>query len=178
MLIGARHPDDMSAAQKHVHDTIANGPRGGVPYPFFAMLDSPVLCDAVQGVGEAIRYKTEMTDRQREIAICAAASAYGSGYEWGYHDALAIKCGMTRDERASVLDGTGAALDPAEAAIVRYVHTAILQRRADLDLLATIADAFGRSVATEVTAIAGYYPTLALFLKAGELDTPLPEDIA
>lgn len=175
MLIGVRASEQMTAAQKAVYDRIASGPRGGVPYPFLAMLDSPVLCDVIQGVGETIRYKTEMIDRQREIAICAAASAFGSGYEWNYHDALMIRCGMTPNERGSVLDGSGAALAPAEAAIVKYVHVAIREHRADHDLLGVIAAAFGRTVAAEVTAIAGYYPMLALFLSAGALDMPLPE---
>ncbi|MFV0334160.1 MAG: carboxymuconolactone decarboxylase family protein [Tropicimonas sp.] len=174
MLIGAPPSGAMTPEQQAVHDTIASGPRGSVPVPFFAMLDSPVLCEAIQGVGEAIRYRTTMSDRLREIAICAAAAAYGSGYEWNYHDALAVNCGLSPAERASVLDGTGAALPPAEAAIVTYVFAAVRESRADQTMLATMATAFGRTAATEVTAIAGYYPLLALFLNAGQLDTPLP----
>lgn len=177
MLIGARSPEEMTEAQRNIHDLIASGPRGGVPYPFFAMLDSPVLCQAIQGVGEAIRYKTEMTDRLREIAICAAASAYGSGYEWNYHDALAVKCGMTAEERASVLDGSATALAPEEQAVVHYIHIAVRENRADAGLLSRIVEGFGRTIATELTAIAGYYPMLALFLSAGALDSALPEKV-
>lgn len=176
MQIGASPSGRMTEEQRAVHDTIANGPRGGVPLPFLAMLDSPALCDAIQNVGETIRYNTEMTDRLREIAICAAAAAFGSGYEWGYHDELAVKCGLNPAERQSVLDGSGAALAPAEAAIVAYVFVAVRERRIDQTLLATISSSLGRVVATEVTAIAGYYPLLALFLSAGQLDTPLPTE--
>lgn len=177
MRIGASPSGTMTPAQKAVHDAIANGPRGSVPLPFFAMLDSPVLCDAIQGVGEAIRYKTEMSDRLREIAICAAAAAWGSGYEWDYHDKLAVKCGLSPAERQSVLDGSGRALDPSEKAIVDYVFGAVRDRQAAPAPLAAIAEAFGRAVATEVTAIAGYYPLLALFLDAGQLDSPLPSAV-
>jgi 4-carboxymuconolactone decarboxylase len=177
MLIGATVTDDMTQEQKALFDAIASGPRGGVPTPFLAMLDSPGLCHAIQGVGETIRYRTSMSDRLREIAILSAAAAYGSGYEWNYHDALAVTAGLTPDERQSVLDGTGQALDAAERAIVRYVFTAVQDRRADQGHLSVIADGFGREIATEVTAIAGYYPLLALFLSAGVLDTPLPADV-
>ncbi|MFV0333339.1 MAG: hypothetical protein ACK5JR_04630 [Tropicimonas sp.] len=175
MLIGTSPSGEMTPEQKAVHDAIASGPRGSVPLPFLAMLDSPVLCDAIQNVGEAIRYRTVMDDRLREIAICAAAAAWGSGYEWGQHDALAVKCGLSPAERAGVLDGSGAALAPAEAALVAYVFAAVRERRADQALLGRVAGAFGRNVATEVTAIAGYYPMLALFLSAGQLDSPLPD---
>ncbi len=175
MLIGAVNLETMTEAQKAVHEGIADGPRGSVPKPFFGMLDCPVLCETIQGVGAAIRYKTSIPDRQREIAICAAAAAYGSGYEWGYHDALAVTAGMSPTERASVLDGSGSALAPGETAIVAYVFAAVRERRADKAMLARIVDAFGREAATEVTAIAGYYPLLALFLSAGDLDSPLPD---
>lgn len=178
MQIGAARPEDMSQTQRAVHDAIARGPRGGVPLPFFAMLDSPALCQAIQSVGDTIRYRTTMSDRLREIAILAAAAAWGSGYEWDYHDALAIKAGLTQSERTAVLDGSGADLGAGEGALVRYIFTAIRERRADQALLAELASKLGREAATEATAIAGYYPLLALFLSAGELDTDLPESVA
>lgn len=178
MLIGATDPATMTPAQKATHDLIASGPRGGVPFPFLAMLDSPKFAEAIQGVGAAIRYHGTLEPRLREIAICAAAAAYGSGYEWDYHDEIAAGLGMTAAERQGVLDGSGAALAPAEATIVHYVFAAIRDRAADQELLSGLVAAFGREAATEVTVIAGYYPLLALFLSAGQLDRPLPERIA
>lgn len=174
MTIGARDPEAMSGNQRAVHDRIASGPRGGVPLPFLAMLDSPVLCEAIQSVGEAIRFRTVMDDRLREIAILSAAAAWGSGYEWDYHDRLAISAGLSPSERQAVLDGSGEALPGDEATIVHYIFNAIRQRRADNQVLARLARAYGREIATEITVIAGYYPLLALFLDAGELDSPLP----
>ena len=178
MLIGETKLVAMSPDQRAVHDRIAAGPRGSVPFPFFAMLDSPGLADAVQALGETIRYRTCMSDRLREIAICAAAAAFGSGYEWEYHDRLGVAAGLGPAERAGILDGTGSGLPPREAAVVAYVFTAIRERRADPDALTVIVEAHGREVATEITAICGYYPLLGLFLSAGGLDTPLPHEIA
>lgn len=177
MLIGSDTLEGMSRDQKALLEVIRAGPRSGVPTPFLAMLDSPGLCDSIQRVGETIRYRTAMSDRLREIAILAAAAAYGSGYEWNYHDALAIKAGLTRSQRQSILDGTGGAFDVSESAVVRYIFVAVQQRRADQGLLGMITTSFGREIATEVTAIAGYYPILALFLSAGGLDEDLPETV-
>lgn len=177
MQIGAARAEDMTDAQRAVYDGIAGGPRGGVPLPFFAMLDSPALCNAIQLVGETIRYRTTMSDRLREIAILSVAAAVGSGYEWSYHDALAVKAGLTPVERASVLNGSGAGLQAGEGSLVRYTFTAIREHRADRRLLAELTATFGREAATEVTAIAGYYQLLALYLSAGDLDTPLPSTI-
>ncbi|VDC25003.1 carboxymuconolactone decarboxylase family protein [Pseudogemmobacter humi] len=178
MLIGETDPEKMRPAQRAAYDQIASGPRGGVPFPFLAMLDAPQFAAAIQGVGEAIRYHGVLDDRLREIAILAAAAAWGSGYEWAYHDAIAARLGMTPDERGAVLDGSARGLAPAEALCVRYIRAAVLERRADQDLLAGLVAALGREAATEITTIAGYYPLLALFLSAGQLDSPLPERIA
>lgn len=178
MLIGESDLQKMQPAQRAAYDIIASGPRGGVPYPFLAMLDAPKFAEAIQGVGEAIRFHGTLSPRLREVAICAAAAAYGSGYEWQYHDEIAIRLGMTADERQSVLEGSGTGLANAETLTVRYVHSAIRSRAADLELLGQLVADVGREAATEITVIAGYYPLLALFLSAGELDSALPERVA
>jgi 4-carboxymuconolactone decarboxylase len=175
MEIGARDPERMTPAQRAAHDAIAAGPRGAVPRPFLAMLDDPALCVAIAAVGADLRYHGALPDRQREIAICAAAVACGSGYEWSEHEALAAAQGITRDERAALLSGRPDGLPDADAAIAAFVTGAVRTRRADRDRLDRIVAAFGREAATEVTAIAGYYPLLALFLSAAALDTPLPD---
>lgn len=177
MSLGQRDPAAMSDAQRAVYDAIAAGPRGSVPRPFLAMLDSPELASAIGALGETIRFRTELPDRLREIAICAAAAAFGSGYEWEYHERLAIESGLDRQERAAVLAGTGAGLAPGEAAVVRYVFAAVRERRASGPLLDAIVAAFGPRQAAEITAIAGYYPMLALFLAAAGMDDPLPETV-
>ena len=177
MPIGATDTEHMTPMQRAVHDRIASGPRGGVPRPFLAMLDSPGLAEAVQGVGEAIRFKGALGDRHREVAILAAAAAFGSGYEWRYHNAIAADIGMSVAERQGVLDGSGQSLSPADAAIVAYVYAAIRDRSAMRDHLEKLVSLIGREAATEVTIIAGYYPLLALCLNAAGLDEPLPDMI-
>lgn len=177
MKIGARDPDEMTADQRATYDLIASGPRGGVPYPFLAMLDAPDFAAAIQSVGAAIRFSGKLDGRLREVAILAAAAAYGSGYEWTYHEAIGRQLGLTDGELSAVLAGTGDGLGEVEAAIVALVFTAVRERRADPAALALLTDRLGRAEATEVVTVAGYYPLLALFLSAGELDTPLPRSI-
>ena len=60
------------------------------------------------------------------------------------------------------------------AAIVTFCHTAVRRNRADRAALALLGAELGRAAASEVVAIAGYYPLLALFLAAADLDHPLP----
>lgn len=175
MLIGAVDPERMTAEQRAVHDRIAAGPRGGVPRPFLAMLDNPGLADAVQGIGAALRFSGALPDDLREVAILAAAGAYGSGYEWDYHEPIARRAGVDDATIAACRSGDAAMLpDARAAAIVVFCHAAVRYNRADHRALALLGTTLGRAAATEVVAIAGYYPLLALFLAAADLDHPVP----
>lgn len=171
MLIGARDVSSMTAKQREVYDRIASGPRKDVPWPFLAMLDAPHLADAIQGVGAAIRFSGELTAELREVAILATAAAFGSGYEWDYH--LAIARDLHLPESTIEAARTGKA-DMAASAEDRLTITlcrqAVLEHRVDQETLGKLVPLVGRSAASEIVAISGYYPLLALFLSAGALD--------
>ncbi|MCB1503001.1 MAG: carboxymuconolactone decarboxylase family protein [Bauldia sp.] len=176
MPIGAADPDRMTPEQRAVHDRIAAGPRGGVPRPFLAMLDSPGLAHAIQGIGAALRFSGALADDLREIAILAAAGAFGSGYEWGYHEPIARRAGVSEAAIAAARAGDVSSLGGGDiaAAIITVCHRAVRNRRVPREALALISTRLGRAAATEVVAIAGYYPMLALFLDAANLDHPIP----
>lgn len=177
MLIGARDPATMNAAQRALYDRIASGPRGDVPKPFLAMLDAPEIADAIQSVGAAIRFGGALPDDRREVAILAAAAAYGSGYEWEYHLPIARRLGVSQAVISAACSGDIRSLEgeepPEMAAIIGFCRAAIAENRADPVHLATLGATLGRAGASEVVAIAGYYPLLALFLAAAGLDHPV-----
>ncbi|MCA3575055.1 MAG: carboxymuconolactone decarboxylase family protein [Aestuariivirga sp.] len=173
MLIGARDPQSMTAAQRQAYDVIASGPRKDVPLPFLAMLDVPELADAIQNVGARIRFSGGLDPRLREVAILATAAAFGSGYEWDYHEPIGRSLGLDAAEIAAIRSG-GRCGRPAEDAIVAVCRAAVRERRIPEEQLLTLVGLIGRGAASEVVAIAGYYQMLALFLSAGALDHPLP----
>lgn len=177
MLIGASDIATMTAEQRALHDRIASGPRGDVPKPFLAMLDAPHLADAIQSVGAAIRFSGALPEDLREVAILAAAAAFGSGYEWDYHLPIARRLGVGEAVIAAARSGDTAALTEATvadaAAIIRFCRAAIGANRAGHDDLARLSTSLGRAAASDVVAVAGYYPLLALFLASAELDHPV-----
>lgn len=174
MLIGARDPAAMTPAQRAVYDAIAAGPRGDVPWPFLAMLDAPHLAEAIQAVGAAIRFSGALTAELREIAILATAAAFGSGYEWDYHIAIARRLGIGERAIAACASGTeDPAIGEAFAAVVALCRAAVRDRRIGEDVLARLVAATSREIASEVVAITGYYQMLALYLSAGALDHPV-----
>lgn len=175
MLIGARDPDGFTPLQRASYDLIAAGPRKDVPYPFLAMLDAPELANTIQTVGAAIRFSGTLSDELREVAILATAGAFGSGYEWDYHAAISRRLGMSETLLEATKTGVTSAIEADNDAclIIRLCRAAVLERTIPSTVLSELVLALGRTSATEVVAIAGYYPLLALFLSAGELDHKL-----
>lgn len=174
MLIGASELRTMTPAQHGVYDAIASGPRKDVPLPFLAMLDVPHLADSIQSVGSAIRFSGSLSDEYREVAILSAAAAFGSGYEWNYHEKIALELGMGPEWIQACRSGDTSAIEDASVkGIIELCWGAVRDRKVPLDALASLTRLIGRSGASEVVAISGYYPLLALFLSAGELDTEI-----
>lgn len=173
MLIGARTRDEMTDAQRHVYDVIASGPRRDVPWPFLAMLDAPALADAIQSVGSVLRFSADIAADLREVTILAVSGAFGSGYEWDYHVAIARDLDLPETTIAASVSGDVDGVDETHANIILLCRAAILERQIDQGLLASLVPRIGRKSASEVVAMCGYYQMLALFLSAGELDHPV-----
>ena len=78
-------PSELNDDQLEVYNAIAGGPRAGGPFaltnddgslrgPFNAMVLSPAIGLALQSVGAAVRYRSTLTDRAREMAILVVAA--------------------------------------------------------------------------------------------------------
>lgn len=168
--------EDLAGAteeQRRVAALIAAGPRGSVPSPFLAMLDSPPLAEAIQAVGATIRYGSTLPDPLRELAILATAVAIDCGYEWNQHAPIALAAGVSPEALEAVRKGEGArVLAEPEASVVALCGEIVANGRASPPSLAKIGGLLGRTAATEIVAIAGYYPLLANFIKSGGFDEP------
>ena len=111
-------PDELTDEQRAVQHAITSGPRAsGAPAfsltddegrlhgPFNAMLLAPQVGLAMQELGGALRYRTSLTDREREIAILQVAVARRSEFEWYAHERVGVRAGLTDDELADLLRG-------------------------------------------------------------------------
>ncbi|MFD1540475.1 carboxymuconolactone decarboxylase family protein [Nonomuraea guangzhouensis] len=163
-------PAQLDANALALYEKITAGPRGttmlddqGVLVgPFNAMLLSPPVGDALQELGAAIRYRSGLSARAREIAILVVAGHWDSAFELRVHEEIGRGLGLTEDELAALRTGAPLELaDPGEDAVLRV--TRALVTRADLDD-PEYAE-LGESVVFELTTLVGYYATLALQLR-------------
>jgi 4-carboxymuconolactone decarboxylase len=179
-------PDELDEPRRAVYDAIAGGPRAAGPQafrltddagrlegPFNAMLVSPGVGLALQDLGSAVRYRTSLSDRAREIAILVLAALRRSDFEWYAHERVGRRAGLTDDELTALMAGDDAPSFSAEESVVRAT-TLALARDGDLDdEQHTLAcDTLGRELVAELVVLVGYYDLLALSLRVWR--TPLP----
>lgn len=163
-------PSDLDPDARALYEKIIEGPRGtsmldergGLAGPFNAMLLSPVVGDALQELGAAIRYRSALSDRSREIAILVVAHHWDCSFEQRVHEELGRRLGLTGDQLDALRTGAPLELpDPEEAAVLRL--TRALVARADLD--DEEYPCLPEQAVFELTTLVGYYATLALQLR-------------
>ena len=179
-------PSRLSPGQRELYDEIAGGPRaagpqlfaltddaGGLNGPFNAMLYAPGVGHALQALGAAVRYRTELSDRVREIAVLAVAAAWQCDFEMRAHEAIARAAGVTEAEiNALRMCGELLLSDDLERASLAVVRALLL--RADLDEVEYSAarDRLGEPALVELSTLVGYYSMLALQLRIFRVATP------
>src|SRR4051794_41830813 len=111
-------PDQLDADQRALYDEIAGGPRSTGPQlfeltdrqgrltgPFGIMLHSRAVGSALQAVGAAVRYRSVLSDRVREVAVLAVAAHWTSDFELYAHAPLARHSGLTETEVDGLVAG-------------------------------------------------------------------------
>ncbi|WP_416985282.1 carboxymuconolactone decarboxylase family protein [Streptomyces sp. T028] len=182
-------PAELDAEQRKLYEEITGGPRAAGPQhfaladdegcllgPFNAMLLSPALGRSLQELGAAIRYRTELTSRIREIAILVVAQAWDSAFERHAHERVGAAAGLTGAELLALRSGGDPGLsDPAERAAWTFTR-ALTARSGTLDEqeYATARAALGERTLFELSTLVGYYSTLAVQLRVFAVPAPPP----
>lgn len=172
-------PEVLDAQQTELYEQITGGPRGQGPQhfaltdahgalrgPFNALLLSPALGGAYQQVGAAVRYRTALSPRVREIAILTVAAHWASSFEREAHESIGRAVGLTDDELRSLRDGGVPELaDSHERACAELAHAMAVQHDVDDAAWEAWAETVGATTVFELAGLVGYYAALALQLR-------------
>ncbi|MBV9095066.1 MAG: carboxymuconolactone decarboxylase family protein [Streptosporangiaceae bacterium] len=179
MRLAVLSSQELTPEQVDLYRAILNGPRGqerravplatgagGLAGPFNVMLYAPAVGQALQELGVAIRFRTGLAPRVREMAVLVVAQAWDSDYERAAHEPLGRAAGLTESEIAALRAGA----DPGfteEPERVAYAVTRALADKADLDDTDydVAVAALGEQALVELSTLVGYYSTLALQLR-------------
>ena len=179
MRLAVLSSEEMTPEQVGLYREILGGPRGqgpravllssgagGLAGPFNAMLYAPEVGHALQELGAAIRFRTQLSPRVREMAILVVAQKWDSGYERSSHEPIGRDAGLNEAEIAALRAGA----DPGfadEQERIAYAVVRSLVGPGDLDdeQYAAAVAALGERALVELSALVGYYATLALQLR-------------
>ncbi|HWB36113.1 MAG TPA: carboxymuconolactone decarboxylase family protein [Rugosimonospora sp.] len=168
-------PDELDPAQRAYYDAIVNSPRsrdevmnaeGRLLGPFNARLLDPPVGTAIQGVGAALRFRSVLTDREREFVILTVARAEDSDFEWRAHREVALRIGITEGELGCI----GAAdahwtPDPGEVACLELARELLETADISDDSFARAAEVLSLPKIFDVVSLVGHYRHTALALR-------------
>lgn len=172
-------PAELDTESRALYDAIIGGPRassaqvfrtvaddGSLYGPFNAMLYAPPVGDALQQLGAAVRYRTQLSDRERELAILLVAAHHASRFETYAHTALARRAGFDEGELRAL---NSAALPPTlrgrETATGEFVLAALNAGDVGDDLYQRARAELGERGLVELVTLIGYYAALALQMR-------------
>ena len=174
-----RRPADLDDAERVLYDAVAGGPRAQGPQlfplvdadgtlrgPFDAMLRSPAVGGPLQELGAALRYRSALSPRVREMAILAVAAEWGSAFERDAHEAVGRHVGLDESELAALRDGGEPELaDPVERAALDLTRALLAGGRLSDARYRALVDVLGERQVFETATLVGYYATLALQMR-------------
>lgn len=146
---------------------------GRVSALYGVLAHAPDVASAWSDLGSAVRRRTSLDDRRRELAICLVARLCDQSFEWDNHAPLARAAGVSdaeldalleRDRCPTFTDGERRLLDLVEATVRNEVTD---------DLVADAGLTHRELV--EVVATAAYYLATARFLDAFAIRAGAPE---
>ncbi|WP_181803362.1 carboxymuconolactone decarboxylase family protein [Streptomyces shenzhenensis] len=179
-------PQELDAAQRVLYDAIAGGPRANGPQlfaltdsegrlngPFNAMLHAPAVGSALQELGSALRYRSTLSDRVREMSILIVAAHWDSAFEQYAHEPIGQAAGLSDAQLTAIRSGAAPELsDPTEAAAVDLVTALVATGDVDDTLFGRAVSLNGMEAVVELTTLVGYYATLALQLRVFRVGQP------
>jgi 4-carboxymuconolactone decarboxylase len=179
--------EKLTAEQRAVYDSIKGGPRaklasfktaepGPLGGPFNMMLRSPEIGNIVQSLGGAIRFKSSLSAKLNEFAICITARYWTANYEWHAHCRLAIEAGLDVAKTKDLAEGRRPAnMDEEEAIVFDFSHELHHSKQVSDANYKRALERFGERGVFDLIAVNGYYSLVSMILNVDRV--PLPDGV-
>ncbi|MEK7362208.1 MAG: carboxymuconolactone decarboxylase family protein [Pseudomonadota bacterium] len=149
--------------------------RGKLSELYKVLLHSPAVMEGWLGFFTAIRQKSKLGGRYRELAILRVAILNGADFEYQAHLPFALKEGSTAAQIAALKAWQLSPLfDAAERAVLAYTDAMTREIRVADELFAEVQEHFDAQELVELTATIAGYNLVARFLEAMQVHPPRP----
>ena len=152
-------------------ETIKSERGGKLLHLYQALLNSPPLAEGWLKLFTAIRQKTSLGGRYRELAILRVALLNGAQYEYRAHVPFALKEGLSQEQIDAIPSWqlTGG-FDDRERAVLAYTDCMTREVRVPDALFAEVRRRFDERETVELTATIAGYNLVSRFLVAMRLE--------
>ena len=141
--------------------------RGKVLDLYKVLLHSPAVMEGWLSFFTAIRQKTKLGGRMRELAILRVAILNGADYEYQAHLPVALKEGASAEQIAALEAWQmSSRFDAAERAALAYTDAMTKEIRVSDELFAEVREHFDTQDLVELTATIAGYNLVSRFLEA------------
>jgi alkylhydroperoxidase family enzyme len=151
--------------------TIKSERGGKLLHLYQALLNSPPVAEGWLKLFTAIRQKTELGGRFRELAILRVALLNGADYEYRAHLPFALQEGVSQEQIDSIPGWQlSESFDPRERAVLAYTDAMTRGVRVPDAIFEGVRRHFDERETVELTATIAGYNLVSRFLVAMQLE--------
>jgi AhpD family alkylhydroperoxidase len=144
---------------------------GRIPNIYRMLLNSPEIARGWLNLLTAVRHKTKLSGRFRELVIIRIADINGAAYERAFHVPLARKEGLTDAQIAAIADWKDSRVfQETDRAVLAYTDAMTKEVHVPDDVFASVKRYFDARGMTELTATIAAYNLVSRFLEALQVD--------
>jgi 4-carboxymuconolactone decarboxylase len=142
---------EMAEAAKRIKES-----RGWVSNLMKTMAHSPEGVKRHMAYGHYLRFETDLTEVQRELAICATVR--GVDYGWKHHSGLLKQLGISDAQMAELKKGeVPKGLSPADSALCKLVFAFSAYKGIPDEVLAEARKHFSERQIVDMSLLSAYY---------------------
>ncbi|MGS0892355.1 carboxymuconolactone decarboxylase family protein [Burkholderia stagnalis] len=144
--------------------------RGRMLNLYSMLLHSPSVCEGWLSFLTAIRQRSSLSARVRELVIMRIAVVNSADYEFQQHRPIALSVGVSDAQIEALRTGGFDAFASGERAALAYCDAMTKSVRVPDDVFAAVRGHFGERELVELTATVGAYNLVSRFLEALQVD--------
>jgi AhpD family alkylhydroperoxidase len=144
---------------------------GRIPNIYRMLLNCPPVAQGWLNLLTAIRHKTKLSGRCRELVIIRIADLNGASYERAFHVPLARKEGLSDAQIAAIADWQGSnVFEEGDRAVLAYTDAVTRDVHVPDAVFDEVSRHFDARGMTELTATIASYNLVSRFLEALKVD--------
>ena len=153
-------------------DRVAELRNGAVSGPYGVLLHSPELAVRGAQLSNYVRWQSDLTPEQREIAVLATAREFDAAVMWAGHVRLGREAGVREELIDAVAERRDEALTEEEGEIVRFVRDLFGRNRVPDGAFEALRARLGEQGIVDLVGLVGYYAFVGTALNAFAIEPP------